>query len=216
MDRLNETIAQYSHWKSLSEYTNRIQAYKESDFPLCIENAKSLLESIAKEICVQRGQSYSDKDSTGKILKTAFAGLGYGDEAKLQQVARAISHIGSQMGLLRNKVGATSHGRTLEELEKRRSLIDKTSCDFLIMSTELVCCLLIQLFESNAPPKMPELEMLSYEENPDFNDSLDSEQGEFMIGSLTFLPSEILYRMDPLAYKEELAVYKKTINEADN
>ena len=148
MEKLKEIITQHNRWEPLLDYINRIEGYRESDFPLCVENAKSLLEAIAKEICIKRGQSYSDDDGIGKVLKLAFAGLGYNNSATVQQISGAIANVGHQMSLLRNEIGSTSHGKSLDELEKRKDAINKVSSDFLLFSTELVCCFLIQLFES--------------------------------------------------------------------
>lgn len=48
MERLRETISQYSRWNPLCIYIDRIEGHIESDFSLSIENAKSLLETIGK------------------------------------------------------------------------------------------------------------------------------------------------------------------------
>ena len=151
MEKLKSIIDQHGRWHPLLEYVRRIEAYQEADFPICIENAKSLLESIAKEICTQRSQAFSDDDGVGKVLKLAFASLGYDNTTAIRQIGGAIANIGQQMGILRNEIGATSHGRPLADLEARKVAIGKVSSDFLLVSTELVACFLIQLFETEFP-----------------------------------------------------------------
>ncbi len=217
MDRLKAIIEQHSRWQPFAaEYITRIEGYRESNFPLCVENAKSLLESIAKEICKQKSQTYNTKDSTGKILKLAFSSLGYNDSPTIQQIGGAIVTIGHQMSTLRNEIGATSHGKTLEELEKRKDAINKTSSDFLLLSTELVCCFLIQLFETDNPRKAEAQNVIEFEDNAEFNDFWDDLYGEFIMTDYSFMASEILYKLDPKAYETEMTAYKGSLNEPDN
>lgn len=208
MDKLKSIIEQHSRWQPLTDYVRRIEGYRDADFALCIENAKSLLESIAKEICTQRTQGYSNGDSTNKMLKLAFACMGYGDTETTQQIGRAIANIGQQMGNLRNEIGPTSHGKPLSELETRKDAINKVSSDFLLDSTELIACLLIQLFETEFPRKLEEIETIVYNDNEEFNDYLDELYGEFVMGANSYSASEILYGVDPEAYHTELNTYK--------
>lgn len=203
MDRLREAINEHSRWQTLNVYVSRIEGYRDTDFPLCVENAKSLLETIAKEICTIKEQAFSNKDNTGKILKLAFASLGYDNTKTIQQIGGAIANIGQQMSLLRNEIGATSHGKPLAELEKRNDTINKAASDFLLFSTELVCSFLIQLFEADNPlaAKGPEI---SYEGNSEFNEFWDELYGEFKMGDSSFAASEILFNLEPRTYKTAL------------
>jgi hypothetical protein len=111
MDKLREIIGTHSQWQSLEDYISRIEGFRDSDFPLCVENAKAMLEAVGKEICDCNSQTYTKTDSTSKVLKLAFNSLGYDNTDTVQQIARAIANIGTQMSLLRNEIGATSHGK---------------------------------------------------------------------------------------------------------
>lgn len=215
MDRLKAIIEQHSRWQPLVVYIHRIEGYGDNDFPLCIENAKSLLESIAKEICDKKNQAYAKEDSTGKILKLAFLSLGYGNKTIIHRIGTSISDIGHQMSTLRNEIGATSHGKTLDELEKRNDDINKTSSDFLLSSTELVCCFLIQSFETDNPRKAEKESVVEFEANSEFNDFLDDLYGDFLMKDYSFTASEILFS-DPKAYATELTAYNGSLNETDN
>jgi hypothetical protein len=216
MDRLKATIAACERWSVLLEYVARIEAYRDSNFPLCIENAKALIESVAKEICKQKGMDVSNDDAPGKLLKMAFACLGYGDDEPIQQIGRALSNIGFQVGHLRNEIGVISHGKTLEELTKSKEVIDRASSDFLLFSTELVCCFLIQLVESETKKQAEDSAIIEYEENPEFNDFWDDQYPEFLMGEYSFAASEILYKLDPLAYRTEFAAFTLSSDETDN
>lgn len=217
MDKLKAIIQEHSRWQNeaLTDYINRIEGFRDSDFPFCIENAKSLLETVAKQICVERSKAYSEQDSPGKILKLAFESLGYGDSDTTQQVGRAIANIGTQMSLLRNQIGATSHGRPLEELEKRKEAINKVTSDFLLFSTELVCTFLIELFETENPLAPIESE-IKYEDNEEFNGYWDETYGEVVMGNFSFLPSAVLFNLEPESYKLALDEFNITKDESDN
>ena len=149
-------------------------------------------------------------------MKLAFSSLGYNDSATIKQIGGAIAHIGHQMSVLRNEIGATSHGKSLEELEKRKDAIDKASSDFLLFSTELVCCFLIQLFETDNPRKPEDETVIELDDNSEFKDFFDDLYGEFEMADYSFTASEILYNLDPKAYESELTDYNGSLNETDN
>lgn len=208
MEQLKSVIEQYSRWQPLDEYIKRIEGYSKDDFSLCVENSKSLLESIAKEICKQKSTQYSDADSPSKLLKLAFASLGYSENDTFRQIGQSIANIGQQMGNLRNEIGKTSHGKTMEELSRGNDIVNSCSSAFLLQSVELVAIFLIQLFETGHP-RVPVIEtILEYEDNPDFNDFWDELYGEFEMADYSYSASEILFTTDPKAYETELNTYK--------
>ena len=216
MERLKSILEQYGRWKPLVEYVLRIETYKDSDLTATIENSKSLLESIAKEICTQREQKYPKDCSMGKLLKLAFVSLGYEDTETMTQVGGALANIAHQMGNLRNEIGKVAHGGTMDELLSRSMALDAVSTEFLVTSTELVACLLIQLFETEFPRKISEDVLPSFQENDDFNDSLDENFGELKIGPNIYSASEILYKVKPDEYSRALKEYKSQLNADDH
>jgi ABC-type bacteriocin/lantibiotic exporter with double-glycine peptidase domain len=52
------------------------------------------------------------------------------------------------MGELRNEIGLTSHGKSLEEIKQRNNNIDLLTREFLIDTVELVSVFLIRNFET--------------------------------------------------------------------
>ena len=146
MQRLKTILDKYSRWQPLGEYIIRIEGYSDTDFSICIENAKSLLESIAKEICKQKGQPLDGTESISKVLHYSFGALGYPPSATIRQITTAIANVGQQMGHFRNEIGATAHGKTLDQLENRRNSIHELTGNFLLESTDIVCCFLIETF----------------------------------------------------------------------
>ncbi|HWB25565.1 MAG TPA: abortive infection family protein [Chitinophagaceae bacterium] len=200
-------LQKYSRWQPYGYYINRIEGFRDDDFSLCIESAKSLLEGIAKEICKLKGRQPAQTESMGKVLGHSFLSLGYSHSDTIKQIAGAIANIGQQMGNFRNEIGAMSHGKTVEELSMRQNSISELSCNFLIESTEIVCCFLIETFENENPLKAEEAE-ITYQDNQEFNDFWDEQFGEFTMSDYSFSASETLFNNDPKAYRTELDAFK--------
>jgi hypothetical protein len=63
MKKLKSLISQYGRWAPLDEYILRIETYIHKDFGFALENSKSILESIAKEICTSQGVELGSTES---------------------------------------------------------------------------------------------------------------------------------------------------------
>src|SRR5882724_1275397 len=194
MDRLTLILEKHSRWQPYSLYVERIEGYRDSDFSISVENSKSLIEGISKEICAQKRQPLAGNESVSRVLGLAFGCLGYPPSDTIRQIGTAIANIGQQMGNFRNEIGTTSHGRTLEELGNRDEIVSSLTGDFLTTSTELVCCFLIETFEADNPlaPALPEIQ---FEDNPEFNEYWDDLYGEVKMGNSSFAPSEVLFNV---------------------
>lgn len=216
MQRLKSILAKHSNWEPYNEYIVRIEGYASTDFTLCIENAKALLEGISKEVCVKKSVELDKNSKMSGLLKTAFKSLGYPSTSTILQIGTAIANVGQQMGNFRNEIGTTAHGKTVEELQKRQNSIHDLTGNFLIEATSIVCCFLIEAFETDQPIKIVE-EEIDYDDNESFNDYWDEQYGEFSMGDYSFFASEILFSNDPEAYKAELKSFNLTpTDEADN
>jgi len=206
MQRLKSILAKHSNWEPYNEYIVRIEGFASTDFTLCVENAKALLEGISKEVCAKKGITLEKASSMSGCLKTAFKSLGYPSTSTILQIGTAIANVGQQMGNFRNEIGTTAHGKTVEELQKRQSSIHDLTGNFLIEATSIVCCFLIEAFETDQPIKAIEDE-IDYDENESFNDFWDEQYGEFEMGDYSFFASEVLFSNDPNAYKNELRAF---------
>lgn len=202
MDRLRLILEKHSRWQPYSLYLERIEGFRNSDFSICVENSKSLLEGIAKEICAQKRQTLEGSESVSKVLSLSFGCLGYAPTDTIRQIGTAIANVGQQMGNFRNEIGTTSHGKTLDELRSREEIVSSLTGDFLLISTELVCCFLIEAFEADNPLAPVESE-IEFSENPEFNEAWDDQYGEFEMGDYSFSASAVLFSVDPMAYKTE-------------
>ena len=63
--------------------------------------------------------------------------MGYANGTLVNQVSSALATIAQQVGELRNDIGLTSHGKSLEEIFKqRKSKVDVLTREFLIDTVE--------------------------------------------------------------------------------
>ena len=218
MEQLKKVIAQYGRWSDLSIYTERIEAHMTTDFSHAIENAKALLETIGKEICNAKGVEVDATASINSVIKKAFTSIGYSSENMVTQISSALATIGQNIGELRNDIGSTSHGMSLQELRERNNKIDVLTREFLIDATVIIAAFLIRSFENENPRgKLETVETVPlYPEFDDFNDYWDEIYGEFEMGSYSFPASEILYYVDNKAYLSEQQAFAEGENGTDN
>jgi len=212
MKKLKKVIEQYGRWAVLSIYVERIEIYIESDFSLCVENSKALLESIAKQICKEKGVVLIGNESINKLVKISFEAIGFEKRDPINTIATSLSAIAQQIGNLRTSIGSTSHGKSLDELERRNQNMDFLTNEFLISSIEIVSCFLIRNFENENPRKPAESidETLDYYEAEEFNEFWDNLFGEFEMGNYSYPASEILFYVDNQAYKNEYNAFITT------
>jgi Abortive infection C-terminus len=187
---------------------DRIEGHLEVDFSVSVENAKALLESIAKEICHAKGVELGSAPSINAVLKRAFVAMDYTADGLVTQVSSALATIGQNVGNLRNEISPTSHGKSLAELSDRNSKVDLLTREFLIDSTLVVAVFLIRAFEErqsdvSVPVDNAVIALPDYEDNEVFNERWDEAFGEFTMGSYTFSASEILFNVDTQAYQTE-------------
>lgn len=211
MERLNKIIEEFGRWAELRTYTDRIEAHVQFDFSQSLENSKSLLETICKEICSSKNVEVEATASINQVLKKAFSAIGYPSSTPVTQITSALATIGQQMGELRNQIGRTSHGGTLEELRERNSKVDEMTKELLIDTTVIIASFLIRNFENENPrPAVGSSEQkILLTDNQDFNDSWDETFGEFVMGDYSYPASEILFYTDNKAYLTELKAFRE-------
>jgi hypothetical protein len=164
------------------------------------------------EICTQKGITLESTASFGSIIKRAFTAIGYSGEIYVTQISTALANIAQQVGELRNNIGPTSHGRSLDELRVRNQTIDELTRDFLIDSTVIVACFLIRTFENENPRNATAAkEKLLLSEQEDFNNFWDDTYSEFDMGEYSYPASEILYSVDYPAYKTECKAFAELV-----
>lgn len=212
MNKLKNVIVEFPDWNELKIFIERIESHIEVDFSHSLENAKALLEAIGKEVCTKNGIELNDTSTINGVLKQCFSSMGYSNASMVQQISRSLATIGQQVGNLRNEIGLTSHGKSLEEIKQRNSKVDLLTREFLIDTVETVCVFIIRNFESKKEKKATELleETLDYWEAEEFNEFWDDSFGEFKMGDYSYPASEILFNVDKQAYVNEYKAYTET------
>lgn len=210
MQKLKKVIEHYGRWSIYSVYVDRIEAHVVSDFSLCIENSKSLLEGISKQICKEKSIELTGEESFNRLIKTAFDAIGYRPGEHVNIISGSLSAIAQQLGNLRTSLGSTAHGKTIEELKVRNDALDLLTKEFLIDTIEILTCFLIRNFENENPRISTEKDgtTLNYWEAEDFNEFWDDAYGEFGMGNYAYTASEILFNVDNQAYINEYKSFK--------
>ncbi len=208
MQKLRILVENNSKWAVLLEYIDRIEASKELDFSLALENAKCVLETIGKEICSKKGVELESKSTMAGVLKNAFNVLGLGANDSARQISTALGTIGQNFGTIRNQIGATAHGKTVEQLEQRNEHLSPMTRTLLIDTVVTVGCFMINLYESEEIGLTRQDKTIHYEDMDKFNSYLDDTFGSFDMGVYSFPASEVLFYTDPNAYSTELDIFE--------
>jgi hypothetical protein len=153
-----------------------------------------------------------------RVLKAAFSALGYSNADMVTRISSALATIGQSVGELRNEIGATAHGRALDEMRRRNEQFDLLTQDFLLDSAVTVAIFLIRSFEEReiirnvSSRPSDSVATTEYDDSDKFNESWDETFGEFTMGEYSYPASLILYNVDNDAYRYE----KKLFEEADD
>lgn len=187
---------------SLGEIFDLAESSYNSDavFDYC----KSILESVCKTILIDRGTILDDNTDLPKLAKVALNSLldnlNSGERVALNKINSGIITTIHGICEMRNNYGLVSHGKDIREEGSVQILRNH-----VLRVTDVVGSLLIQLhFDSFSSI---EGRRLYYENQSDFNDWFDDINGDVPIGGYTFKSSEVLFRNDIVAYKEELNNY---------
>ena len=210
MNKLKKAIEEYRDWRDLEIYIDRIESHLELDFSHSLENAKALMESIGKEICKKNSVELGTSPTVNKVLKTCFSSMGFSNSMMVNKVSSALATIAQQVGDLRNDIGVTSHGKSIEEIKQRNSKVDLLTREFLIDTIETVCIFIIRSYESKKERTLSSEsleETLDYWEAEDFNEFWDESFGEFTMGDYSYPASEVLFNVDKQAYVNEYKAY---------
>ena len=177
---------------------------------LAFDLAKTLLESGCRTILVDRGTGYNEAWDLPKLLHEVLAKIRLvpteleetSEVSKsLRKTAGGLHSVIQGICELRNTHGFASHGRdaAFQQLEATQALVVARSADavynFLFRVHRRYT------LEISSPP-------LTYEENPDFNQYVDETSEPVQVINLVFRPSEVLFQMDPQAYRDYLGNFK--------
>ncbi|RCS73063.1 abortive infection family protein [Vibrio casei] len=190
-------------------------AFDEGQSGMVVGQCKSLIESFAKSILDEFKVPYEKDIAVGKLVKKALHSLGVGEntdnpkktrEAYLKFVVSFGSNIESAVkgiGELRNDFCPLAHGRSIYQQN-----LDVSYALFIANQTDSLVWFIHELRVRALEPKEEE-----YIQDPDFDEYLnDSHEAIDILGD-TYIPSEILWHVNPDVYQKAVADYKEGVEE---
>lgn len=165
---------------------------------ISIECCKSLIEGISKFILKQIDRTYDatviDKLDFQPLVKKSMNELSnYNQDLEIDFINKANKLIVS-IGDLRNKRGDLSHGK----LSPKEFLSDAHFSNLVLNMTDSLLHYILNCFSN-----IITIKKLEYDDNPELNEKLDSENS---FGFLSY--SKALFDQDIEAYKQELLNYE--------
>lgn len=173
-----------------------IEGYIEEKPDISIETCKALIEGISKLALHMLNQEPLESHKSEDIqplfkraLKELQKGRGFSDIDLVNRLGAVVHYIGE----LRNEHGDISHGRA----SLKEQVNDADFADFIIGITDSLCTYMLRRLD-----QLAEVE-LQYEDNPDFNASLDE---AYPLGNAVRY-SKALFDQERETYEIELGDY---------
>lgn len=194
----------------VEEQVKSIERAVDENPGLAFDLAKTLIESACRSILSERGIAFDPQDDLPKLFRTATSTLPFlpttaSGEAEIRKsLAKTLSGLHTAVqGVceLRNDCGFASHGTDSARppMESVQALLAAETADAIVGFLHRVHR------QDRAPPSSP---VLKYEDNPDFNNYIDELHETVRIFSSEFVPSEVLYGLEPESYRLALDEFK--------
>lgn len=173
----------------------------------CIETCNALIEGVCKTVLRTLDNAYSDRHvedlKIKKLVEKTLEEIARFDEEIEVEFPKKFAELIQELATIRNKRGDIAHGRGTPKLKASNSRFSR----LLFRQTESA---VLYLLESLVAINLTLPKAVNYEDNPEFNDDLDSEMEELFREAsfeLDIRYSEALYQQDQVDYEERLQVY---------
>jgi hypothetical protein len=185
---------------------------------LAFDLARTLVESVCRAVLNERSIVYDQSDDLPKLFKTTSQSLPFlpataSNEAETREsLKRTLNGLSTAIqGIceLRNQCGFASHGSGTPRppMESAQALLAAEAADTIVGFLHRVHR------RGGTPPSSPRV---LYDENPEFNESVDEAHDVVRIFDEEFLPSRVLFELAPEPYRVCLAEFEAERTEADN
>jgi hypothetical protein len=187
---------------------NAIESAVAGNTGLAPDLSRTLIETVCKTILTDSGEAceglgFNDllklTYAATQLLPAGKAGADSTDAA-LRQLASNLD--GAILGIseLRHSEGAASHGK-----DARFVPLEELQAEFAARAADALAAFLYKCHRrySEAPP----VRLMEYNDNPAFNEHIDSSNEVVRIFGFEFQPSEVLFLVDRQAYLDELSVF---------
>jgi hypothetical protein len=193
----------------IEEQVKGIERAVEETPGLAFDLAKTLIESACRTILAERNIAFNPDEDLPRLFKIVTSHLPFlpASASREAEVRRSLAqtlnglHTAVQgVCELRNACGFASHGA-----QGPRPVMETVQALLAAETADAIVGFLHRVHQQGriAAPS-PQLE---YDANPGFNDYVDEAHGILRIFEVEFKPSEVLFRMDPEAYRVYLSEY---------
>ena len=172
--------------------------------------ARALIESTCRRILRDRGISYSTNDELIALFNKVSQNLAFLPPEASHETAARRSLERTLSGLrtvvqgtteLRNEYGFASHGHEADipEMEQTQAILVAGAADVIIGFLYRIHTR-DRTADTTSGPSL-------YEQNQEFNDSIDETHEIYTVLDVEFWPSEVLFQMEPETYRLHLAEF---------
>ena len=174
---------------------------------VALDTSKSIIETVCKTVLESRGVGYDDDIDIPALVKYALRAVRITGDDLPEALATSMYGLGSGMvrvaqhlGELRNKGGLIGHGRGAQErfIGRTHALYAARSADALVQ--------LIVTAHVEEPSQTPPLPV--YGDYRDFDDWTDEVYEGVTIYDAPYQASEVLFRVDPIAYEAQRVIFE--------
>ena len=184
---------------------------------LAFDLARTLVESACRTILLERKVAYSENDDVPKLFKIVTNHLPFlpptasGEPETRESLSRTLSGLNTAIqGIceLRNRCGFASHGAGSSRvaMEAVQALLAAEAADAIVG-------FLHGVHRQDRTPSPSETAI--YDENPEFNESVDEQHDVVQIFNEEFLPSRVLFELAPEPYRLYLAEFDSEMTESE-
>lgn len=202
---LKQLEERYNNIEYYNLLVSKIERNVNENPDIAIESCKALLEGLAKFIWNQVDSTYdsvaADKMDFHPLVRQSMNKLAELNEDIEIDFVNKVNKLIVSIGEIRNRRGDISHGK----LSPKAYFSDIQFANLVVNITDNMLHYVLHCFS-----KVEAIKELAYEDNPDFNEKLDSEND---FGYLSY--SKALFEQDQVAYEQELQDYLDTQETAE-
>lgn len=180
---------------------------------LAFDLSKSLIEGACCTILAERGIPFNPRDDLPQLYRRVVQHMPLlpVGESQAADVRRSVQQTLSGLNTsiqgiceLRNQCGFASHGSS-----SSRPTLEWIQAWMAAETADTIVSFLYRLHRQDRTPTTSA--ETSYDEHPDFNESIDESHGMLRILDAEFRPSEVLFQMEPETYRIHLAEFDSQI-----
>lgn len=206
-----QLLAAYSDSLHIKEQVEALEEALPERPGQAITYCRSIIETTCKAILDERSIQFNAGDEAPRLLKAVMDELPltpshHPGNVKLDdafsRLLGGLNGIAHGIVAIRNELGTGAHGPS-----PYAPVIDAGHAEFVASVTDLLVGFLYRIHKNSLSP-VPKATDPQYEDEPDFNDSLDDEFGSLSVHDVEIPASKALFAVDSIAYATHLAEWR--------